>query len=102
MQTPRFHSYTRRPKEKKAVVIQKGKGTPLGEMHHVKSQLEKLKKNDMKELKDVHRLLFGTPGSAHNIRMHIRQFSGFVFEVRGLILSVSLSLTLTLSHEDDL
>ena len=39
---------------------------------------------DVKELKDVHRLLFGTPGSAHNIRMHIRQFSGFVFEAWGL------------------
>lgn len=76
---PRLATPEPAPSHKSAVVIKEGKGVKLGSIDGIKEQLEKKKGGD-KVLKDLHRILFGTPGVHREVKAHIREFSGFVFE----------------------
>jgi len=65
------------PSEDRPVVIEKGAGTPLGEIENVKRRLDstKLKEN---HLKILHRIMFpGTQPREGTVKKNIAQFSGF-------------------------
>uniref|UniRef100_A0A1D1Y7F9 Protein DEK n=1 Tax=Anthurium amnicola TaxID=1678845 RepID=A0A1D1Y7F9_9ARAE len=67
---------TLRKEPSKALLIEKGQGTPLKDIPNVAYKLSKRKPADIKSL---HLLLFGRKGKAINYKNHIFQFSGFVW-----------------------
>eukprot|EP01134_Creolimax_fragrantissima_P004566 CFRG4566T1 len=64
-------------KPKTQLKILQGKGTKLGDMEAIEAQL---KKREVSELKELHRMMFGTAGAHLEVRKHIRQFNGFDYE----------------------
>uniref|UniRef100_A0A1D1XML3 Protein DEK n=2 Tax=Anthurium amnicola TaxID=1678845 RepID=A0A1D1XML3_9ARAE len=67
---------TLRKEPSKALLIEKGQGTPLKDIPNVAYKLSKRKPDDIRSL---HLLLFGRKGKASNFKSHIFQFSGFVW-----------------------
>ncbi|GBB88319.1 hypothetical protein RclHR1_14890009 [Rhizophagus clarus] len=63
-------------RNKKLIEISQGSGLPLGQIPHVLRAIDKMKtSNDV--LKGLHKLIYGRMGSKHDIKNHIRAFSGF-------------------------
>lgn len=54
----------------------KGKGTALGDIPLIEASIRKSKPAD---LKVIHLAAFGRPGSANEIRSHLRKFCGYAF-----------------------
>ncbi|KAF8948871.1 hypothetical protein BGZ46_005281, partial [Entomortierella lignicola] len=63
-------------KSEKPLVIPKGKGTKLGEIPTVNSNLDKLKAID-ETARGLHRLLFGKNSVPKTLKANLREFSGF-------------------------
>ncbi|XP_028402546.1 protein DEK-like [Dendronephthya gigantea] len=64
-------------KERRKTDIPEGKGEKLGSMPRVQLQLSKI---PGEELKPLHKILFGRPGTASEVKKHIKQFNGFNIE----------------------
>jgi hypothetical protein len=63
-------------RNKKPIEISQGSGLPLSQIPHVLRAIDKMKtSNDV--LKGLHKLIYGRMGSKHDIKNHIRAFSGF-------------------------
>eukprot|EP01135_Chromosphaera_perkinsii_P002164 Nk52_evm98s217 gene=Nk52_evmTU98s217 len=63
--------------EKKKLEIADGNGMAIRDIPNICFQLGKIKGE---ELKPLHRLLFGNPGKAKEVKANIRQFKGFIFK----------------------
>ncbi|KAK3807827.1 MAG: hypothetical protein J3Q66DRAFT_85037 [Benniella sp.] len=63
-------------KTEKPIVIYKGKGTKLGKIPAVNSNLDKLKAID-EIAKGLHRILFGKSGVTKTLKSNLREFNGF-------------------------
>ncbi|RIA79306.1 hypothetical protein C1645_745993 [Glomus cerebriforme] len=63
-------------RNKKPVEISQGSGLPLSQIPHVLRAIDKMKTGD-DVLKGLHKLIYGRMGSKHDIKNHIRSFSGF-------------------------
>uniref|UniRef100_A0A914XQE2 DEK-C domain-containing protein n=1 Tax=Plectus sambesii TaxID=2011161 RepID=A0A914XQE2_9BILA len=56
--------------------IPSGSGTKLADIEYISALISRTKPD---ELKHLHRLLFGRPGTSHEVRKNIRAFNGFSF-----------------------
>ncbi|CAG8694327.1 3346_t:CDS:2 [Funneliformis caledonium] len=63
-------------RNKKPVEISQGSGLSLSQIPHVLRAIDKMKTSD-DVLKGLHKLIYGRMGSKHDIKNHIRAFSGF-------------------------
>jgi hypothetical protein len=63
-------------RNKKLIEISQGSGLPLSQIPHVLRAIDKMKTSD-DVLKGLHKLIYGRMGSKHDIKNHIRAFSGF-------------------------
>ncbi|CAG8579329.1 6619_t:CDS:2 [Diversispora eburnea] len=62
---------------KKPIEVGQGEGIPLGQIPPIVRAIDKLKTTD-DIIKGLHKLLYGRIGTKHDIKSHIRAFSGFV------------------------
>lgn len=62
---------------KKPIEVGQGEGIPLGQIPPIVRAIDKLKTTD-DIIKGLHKLLYGRVGAKHDIKSHIRAFSGFV------------------------
>ncbi len=63
-------------RNKKPIEISQGSGLSLSQIPHVLRAIDKMKTSD-DVLKGLHKLIYGRMGSKHDIKNHIRAFSGF-------------------------
>ncbi|CAG8729910.1 6689_t:CDS:1, partial [Acaulospora morrowiae] len=62
---------------RKPVEVVQGEGIPLGQISPIARAIDRLKTTD-DMIKGLHKLLYGRVGAKHDIKSHIRAFSGFV------------------------
>ncbi|CAG8515173.1 4463_t:CDS:2 [Acaulospora colombiana] len=62
---------------RKPVEVVQGEGVPLGQISSIVRAIDRLKTTD-DMIKGLHKLLYGRVGTKHDVKSHIRAFSGFV------------------------
>ncbi|XP_043921211.1 protein DEK isoform X2 [Protopterus annectens] len=70
-------SFQASPTKNEPFKIEEGKGEKLGEIERIQHFMSQIKSE---ELKPLHKLLYGRPGTVASVKRNIRQFSGFPFE----------------------